>query len=65
MACGSGVLRIEEIEVDGRSIAPAEVIRSVRARLERYRVQPEISSPVGQLSARSTPHDLKMESASV
>ena len=31
VACGSGVLRIEEIEVDGRSIAPAEVIRSVRA----------------------------------
>jgi methionyl-tRNA formyltransferase len=47
LACGSGVLRLEEIELDGCSVAPAEVIRNLRARLERYpQAPPRTSRPV-------------------
>jgi methionyl-tRNA formyltransferase len=41
VACGAGVLRLEEIEVDGRAIRPADAIRGLRARLE--------SAPAGGL----------------
>jgi methionyl-tRNA formyltransferase len=66
VACGSGVLRLEEIGLDGGSVAPAEVIRSLRTRLERSPQVPiEIPGAVGQLTPRTRPHSLTMESASV
>lgn len=34
VACGSGALRLEEIEIDGRPIAPAEAVRGLRTRLD-------------------------------
>jgi methionyl-tRNA formyltransferase len=62
VACGSGVLRLEEIEVDGRSVAPAEAIRSVRGRLERY---PQVHvHPGAQPTDVPSLHNLKIESAS-
>jgi methionyl-tRNA formyltransferase len=33
VACGAGVVRLQEIEVDDEPVAPAAVIRSIRARL--------------------------------
>jgi methionyl-tRNA formyltransferase len=63
VACGAGVLRLEEIEVEGRSVAPAEAIRSVRARLQSYPQIPQIR-PVGQPTIWPSPHNAKRQSTS-
>ena len=62
VACGAGVLRLEEIEVDGRSVAPAEAIRSVRGRFERH--PPVEVLPGVPPTAGPSLHNLNIESAS-
>jgi methionyl-tRNA formyltransferase len=60
VACGSGVLRLEEIDVEGHSVAPAEAIRSLRARLERL----PFIQPASQPTAATAPRGIQMEGAS-